>query len=209
MNESVYSIGGTILTAENRSTWSFVPAPRYAGYLLTHLLIPWCRVLLEKLTGLQLVKKFPAFHGTRRFITTKYHSPETRHSNTLVDCIWHAMAHAQKPDFVFRRNGRVHLNWRGRQFSRLLAAEVCASAVVMLDTPFSEVMWRVLVTHSIRQFPLHSPPVSHRLPSYFSWSLPLRLERLNKTTRTTVISDIVYLLTLPRLLLTVTAHVFV
>jgi hypothetical protein len=35
----------------------------------THLLTPWCRVLLEKLTGLQLVKKFPAFHGTRRFIT--------------------------------------------------------------------------------------------------------------------------------------------
>ena len=32
-------------------------------------LTPWCRVLLEKLTGLQLVKKFPAFHGTRRFIT--------------------------------------------------------------------------------------------------------------------------------------------
>ena len=30
---------------------------------------PWCRVLLEKLTGLQLVKKFPAVHGTRRFIT--------------------------------------------------------------------------------------------------------------------------------------------
>ena len=34
-----------------------------------YLLTPWCRVLLEKLTGLQLVKKFPAFHGTRRFIT--------------------------------------------------------------------------------------------------------------------------------------------
>ena len=38
-------------------------------YLLTHLLTPWCRVLLEKLTGLQLVKKFPAFHGTQMFIT--------------------------------------------------------------------------------------------------------------------------------------------
>ena len=37
-------------------------------YFLTYLLTPWCRVLLEKLTGLQLVKKFPAFHGTRRFI---------------------------------------------------------------------------------------------------------------------------------------------
>ena len=39
------------------------------AYLLTYLLTPWCRVLLEKLTGLQLVKKFPAFHGTWRFIT--------------------------------------------------------------------------------------------------------------------------------------------
>ena len=37
--------------------------------LLTYLLTPWCTVLLEKLTGLQLVKKFPAFYGTRRFIT--------------------------------------------------------------------------------------------------------------------------------------------
>ena len=36
---------------------------------LTYLLTPWCRVLLQKLTGLQLVKKFPAFYGTRRFIT--------------------------------------------------------------------------------------------------------------------------------------------
>jgi len=39
-------------------------------YLLTYLLTPWCRVLLKQLTGLQLIKKFPAFHGTRRFITT-------------------------------------------------------------------------------------------------------------------------------------------
>ena len=67
------------------------------------------------------------------------------------------MAHAQKPDFVFRRNERVHLNRRGRQFSRLLAAEACASAVLMLDTPCSEDVWRVLATHSIRQFPLHFP----------------------------------------------------
>ena len=32
------------------------------------ILTPWCRILLEKLTGLQLVKKFPTFHGTRRLI---------------------------------------------------------------------------------------------------------------------------------------------
>ena len=69
----------------------------------------------------------------------------------LVDCVWNVMAHAQKPDFVFRRKGRVHLNRRGRQFSRLLAA------VVLLDTPCSQVVWRVLATYSIRQFPLHFP----------------------------------------------------
>ena len=37
-------------------------------YLLTYSLAPWGRVLLEKLTGPQS-RKFPAFHGTRRFIT--------------------------------------------------------------------------------------------------------------------------------------------
>jgi hypothetical protein len=75
----------------------------------------------------------------------------------LVDCVWNVMAHAQKPNIVFRRNGRVQLNRRGRQFCRLLAAEVCASDVVMLDTPCSVVVWRVLATHSICQFPLHFP----------------------------------------------------
>jgi len=52
------------------------------------------------------------------------------------------MAHAQKPDFVFRAKRTRPFKWaRGRQFSRLLAAEMCASAVVMLDTPCSEVVW--------------------------------------------------------------------
>ena len=37
--------------------------------LITYLLTPWNRVLLEKLTGFQLVKKFLAFYGTRMFIT--------------------------------------------------------------------------------------------------------------------------------------------
>jgi hypothetical protein len=78
-------------------------------------------------------------------------------TRNLVDRVWNVMAHAQKPDFFFRRNGRVHLNRQGRQFSQLLASEVCASAVVMLDTPCSEVVWRVLATHSICQFPLQLP----------------------------------------------------
>jgi hypothetical protein len=38
-------------------------------YFITYLLTPWSRVLLEKLTDLKLVKKFPAFYGTLRFVT--------------------------------------------------------------------------------------------------------------------------------------------
>jgi hypothetical protein len=95
----------------------------------------------------------------RRASCVEQSHPADAHSGirTFLEASWNVMAHAQKTDFVFRRNGRVHLNRRGRQFSRLLAVEVCASAVVMLDTPCSEVVWRVLTTHSIRQFPLHCP----------------------------------------------------
>ena len=35
-----------------------------------YLLTPWSIALPEKLTGSQLVTKFPAYYGTRRFITT-------------------------------------------------------------------------------------------------------------------------------------------
>ena len=82
------------------------------------------------------------------------------------------MAHAHKPDFVFRRNGRVHLNRWGRQFSRLLAAEVCASALVMLGTPRSEVVWEYWLPTPFAIFPFTSPPVRHRVPSGFKRTLP-------------------------------------
>ena len=39
------------------------------SYLLTHILRPRSRDPLEHLTGFRLVKKFPAFCGSRRFIT--------------------------------------------------------------------------------------------------------------------------------------------
>jgi len=38
-------------------------------YLRTYLLTPWSRVLLEKQISSQLVKKFQALYGTRRFNT--------------------------------------------------------------------------------------------------------------------------------------------
>jgi hypothetical protein len=91
---------------------------------------------------------------------------------TVVDCTWNVMAHAQKPDLVFWRNGCVHLNQWGHQFSRLLAAEVCGSAVVMLDTMCSEVAWEYWLPTPFASFPFSSPPVCHRVLSGFKWTLP-------------------------------------
>ena len=70
------------------------------------------------------------------------------------------MAHAQKPDFVFRRNGRVHLNRQGRQFSGLLAAEVCVSTF-MAGGNARYTLFRGGVKDT--GYPLHSP-VSPSLP---------------------------------------------
>ena len=53
----------TLLPHPNRPARSLWPTTE----LNTHLLSPWSRVLLNKLTCSQLVKKFPAFYGTRRF----------------------------------------------------------------------------------------------------------------------------------------------
>ena len=81
-------------------------------------------------------------HGSGKVVSSTYLPPYLIHpGDTTGRAILNVMAHAQKPDFVFRRNGRVHLNRAGgSQFSRLPAAEVCASAVVMLDTPCYEVV---------------------------------------------------------------------
>ena len=62
----------------------------------------------------------------RPFIrSSKLHIPRQAFVRPIMlEASWNAMAHAQKPDFVFRRNGGVHLIQRGLQFSRLLAAEM-------------------------------------------------------------------------------------
>jgi hypothetical protein len=49
--------------------WNVCQDGGYARGIFLYLLTPWSRVLLEKLTGSQLIKKLPTFYGTRRFIT--------------------------------------------------------------------------------------------------------------------------------------------
>ena len=56
----------SIAECSRRLYMQYISRAKHSRY---YSLTPWCRVLLEKLTALQLVKKFPAFYGTRRFIT--------------------------------------------------------------------------------------------------------------------------------------------
>jgi NAD(P)H-dependent FMN reductase len=80
----------------------------------------------------------------------------------LLQSVLNMMAHTQKPGLVFQGNGRVHLNRRGSQFSRVLTVEECGSA----GSDCISWSWidrvlrcsgRALPTHSIRLFPLHFP----------------------------------------------------
>ena len=67
------------------------------SYLLTHPLTPWSRVLLEKLIGSQPVKKFPAFYGTRKFITA---FTSAQH----LSLTWARSIQSMPPHSTFRRS---------------------------------------------------------------------------------------------------------
>ena len=80
----------------------------------------------------------------------------------------------------------------GAQFSRLLAADVCASAVVMvvmLDTPCSEVECKTT------GYPLHShvspslPLPCFRVPSGFNSALPIIIHTLPTSVHRTVVNS--------------------
>ena len=94
------------------------------------------------------------------------------------------MAHAQKPDFVIRRNGRVHLNRRGASVQSITGSlGVCIDGSNGSNAAYTMFRGNVKSTG----YPFHSPvspslppsPVRHRVPSHFNWTL--QTYRLFKT----------------------------
>ena len=75
-------------------------ARRNIYILLTYLLTPWCRVLLEKLTGLQLVKKFPHFMEPEGSL---------RHSQASATCPYHGPAQSWRSILILSTHLRVGL----------------------------------------------------------------------------------------------------
>jgi hypothetical protein len=73
----------------------------------------------------------------------------------------------QKLDCVFRRNGRVNVTRRGRQFSRQLAAGVCGSGgsiCTVLERLCSAVLRACWIPTPFSCCPLISPPTRRRVP---------------------------------------------
>ena len=129
----------------------------------------------KKFQNLSVLNVLLMFNRRNSYFSACYilHIFKNGDESHVVELVRNLMAHAQKPGFVFRLNGRVHLNRRGSQFSRLVAAEVCVSALVMLDTPSSEVVWEYWLLTPFASFPFTSPPVRHRVPSHSERSITL------------------------------------
>jgi len=85
------------------------------------------------------------------------------------------MAHAQKPDFVFWQNGQVHLNRRGGSVQSTTGSQgVGISGSNAGYTMFWGSVKSTGYTLHSHSFPSTSPPVRHRVPSSFNWTLPQR-----------------------------------
>jgi len=85
-------------------------------------------------------------------------SSEDVKRRTVVDCVSNVTAHAQqKPDFVFRLNGRVHLNRRGASVQSTTGGR----GVRISGSNAGYTMFRGSV--KVTGYPLHSP-VSPSLP---------------------------------------------
>jgi len=90
-----------------------------------------------------------------------------------VDCFWNVMANAQKPDFVFRRNGRVPFKSAGAFVQSTTGSRVvCISGSNAGYTMFQRWYAGYWLPTPFGIFPFTSPPVRHRVPSRFNWTIP-------------------------------------
>ena len=103
------------------------------------------------------------------------------------------MAHAQKPDFVFRRNRRVHLNRQGASVQSTAGSR----GVRIGGSNAGYTMFRSSVkgtaTHSTRRFSLHFP--SHASPCAITFQLDSTyIRKLHQPYKNVPAPDTLYLI---------------
>jgi hypothetical protein len=86
----------------------------------------------------------------------------------------------QKPHLVFQRNGRIYINRQGASNQSTTAQPKCAHL---------QDYWLPTL---IACFPFTSPTVRHRVPSHFSWCLPINSPLLNIPSHCSVLKTPVY-----------------
>ena len=85
--------------------------------------------------------------------------------------------------FILSAKRTNPFKWAGASVQLTTCSRDVRISGIMLDKPCSEVVWRVLATHFILQFPLHFPSLRHRVPPRFNWTLPEIFPRGNKAGR--------------------------
>ena len=117
---------------------------RLSKYFRRYVLLTYSisRVLLEKLTGLQLIKKFPAFYGTRRFITS---------SQVPAICPYSEPA----------RSSPHPPTWRSVLILSSLYARISHVVSFLQVSPTNS-----CIRLSSPQYALHSPPISFLILSH-------------------------------------------
>ena len=109
-------------------------------------------------------------------LTANFKNERTSSSIPLVQHVSNVMAHAQKPDLVFSTKRTSPFKSAGGGVSSVdcWQPEVCESAVVMLDTPCSDVECKTtgypLQSHVPPSLPLPCVTVCHQVSTelYFS-----------------------------------------
>ena len=129
-----------------------------------------CTVVLRNESDFILISRTFDMHVTSVYIT-KYLSKY----QAGVEHVWNVMAHTQKPDLVFQRNGRVHLNWQGVSVQLTTGSrDVCISGSNGSNAGYTMFWGRIQdywLPTPLACFPFTSPTVHHRVPSGFNWAL--------------------------------------
>jgi hypothetical protein len=149
---------------------SFIPLSHYKGlqWPLRHSTV-WSTVSTSSKLHMNFIPCLHHLHEMLQLVKNEQQKPWNCKTNscrlctgnsvfcTQVQCIWNVMAHAQKPDFVFRWNRRVHLNQRGASVQSTTGSR----GVRISSTNAGYTMFRGIVKST--GYPLHSP-VSPSLP---------------------------------------------
>jgi len=143
-----------------------IPSSRNVRYATTYLFNPHIFHSNQNTLQLHYSLPFEVSYGLHIQIQQKEnHKLQSKHTFRLnlsqeVEASWNVMAHAQKPDFVFRPNGRVHLNRQGASVQSTTGSR----GVRISDSNAGYTMFRGSVKGT--GYPLHSPVSPSLSPRY-------------------------------------------